>query len=529
MADFFDLSYFALFFIIALGIIIGKIKIRNISFDISAVIFVSLFLGHHGVLIPADFQYIGLILFIFTVGIQAGPGFFGAFKSKGMKLVTVAALLVMVAALTTFLLAYLFNIDKEVAVGLLTGALTSTPGLAAAIDKADPSLTTIGYGIAYPFGIIGVILVARFMPYLLRADIKKAEEELKKEEKNVYPDIVNRHFIVENENIFGKTISELRIRSMTGASISRVMQNGKTITPTPRTVLNKGDLVKAVCTDEALEKVKLLIGHETDRQIPRDDNLEIQSVLVTNKDVVNKTIGELNLLSNHNATITRIRRSGIDITPSASSQIRFGDKLMIVTNRENMNDVTNLFGDEDKKLSDTNFFPVAAGVVLGILFGRINIQFGESFSFSPGLSGGVLFVALVLGYIGKTGPVVWSMSGSANQLLRQLGLLLFLATVGTHAGSHIVATITEYGLKMFYAGILITVVPMVVSAFFAHKILKINVLSIFGTLAGGMTSTPALVAVEPITESNEPQVAYATVYPIAMVLIIVCVQIMVMI
>ncbi len=529
MIELFDYSYFALFFIIALGILAGKVKIRGISLDVSAVIFVSLFLGHHGVLIPQDFQYIGLILFIFTVGIQAGPGFFGGFKAKGMKLVLVAALLVVVAAITSFLMAYLFGIDRQIAVGLLTGALTSTPGLAAAIDTAESSLATIGYGIAYPFGIIGVILVARLMPYLLRADVKKAEEEIRLQEKEDYPDIANRHFVVENDNIFGKTINELRVRTMTGASISRVMKGGKAITPKPDTILNSGDLVKAVGTEEALKRVELLIGHSTEKQIPRDENFEIQSVLVTNKDVVNSTIGDLNLLTNYNATITRIRRSGIDITPRASSQIRLGDKLMVVASSQDMNRVISLFGNEDKILSDTNFFPVAAGIVMGVLFGRINIEFGENFSFSPGLSGGVLFVALVLGYIGKTGPVLWSMSASANQLLRQIGLLFFLATVGTHAGAQIVATLQEYGMNMFYAGMMITVIPMVAGAFFAHKILNINVLSIFGALAGGMTSTPALVAVEPITESNEPQVAYATVYPIAMVLIIVCVQIMALI
>lgn len=522
----FSLTYFSLFLIIAIGFIIGRLKIRGISLDISAVIFVALLFGHFGVVIPRDFQEVGLVLFIFTIGLQAGPGFFETFRSGGRTIVAVAFVLVGIAALTTVAAAWIFGIEFHLAVGLFTGALTSTPGLAAAIDSTGSSLAPIGYGIAYPFGVIGVIIFVRLLPLILGVSLKDAEKDIDRQIQRIYPEVCNRHFIVENDNIAGKTIGELQIRSMTGAGISRVLSQGEAITPSPGTVLYKGDLLKAVGSHEALEKVRLLIGSITDLEIPLGENYEVQSILVTNKEVVNKSIGQLNLFSNYNATITRIRRSGIDIVPSEASQIRFGDKLLIACNKENMKAVAKVFGNQEKKLSDTNMFPIAAGIVLGILAGRIRIEFSENLVFSPGLAGGVLLVALLLGKIGKTGPVVWTMSAAANNLLRQLGLLFFLAAVGTQAGAHLVETFTAYGMHLFYAGILITILPMAVSAFIAHRFFRVNLLSLFGTITGSMTSTPGLAAIDPVTDSNAPQIAYATVYPVAMVLLIIFVHIL---
>ncbi len=522
----FSVPYFALFLIIAIGFVIGRIRIKGISLDISAVIFVALLFGHYGVIIPSDFQDVGLVLFIFTIGLQAGPGFFQSFRSTGKTLVIIAVVLITMAAGTTLFTAWIFNIDYNLAVGLFTGALTSTPGLAAAIDSTGSAFASIGYGIAYPFGVIGVILFVRLLPGILMVSVDKAEKDIKNLLLKKYPEVCNHHFIVENENIDGKTVGDLQIRNMTGASISRVLSGGMAITPSPGTVLHKGDLIRAVGSKEALEKVRLLIGSPTDQQIPLGKDYEVHSILVTNKDVVNKTIGQLNLFSNYNATITRIRRSGIDIAPSESSHLRFGDKLLIASNKENMKTVASIFGNQEKKLSDTNMFPIAAGIVLGILVGRLEISFSENLVFRPGLAGGVLFVALILGNLGKTGPVVWSMSAAANQLLRQLGLLFFLAAVGTQAGAHIVETYQSYGVNLFLAGMIITLVPMIVSAFVANYFFRINLLSLFGTITGSMTSTPGLAAIDSMTGSNAPQIAYATVYPVAMVLLIIFVQIL---
>lgn len=520
-------SYFALFLIVAIGFVLGRIKIFGLSLDVSAVIFVALVFGHYGVVIPMDFQYLGLVLFIFTIGIQAGPGFFESFKEEGRQLATFAAVLILVASAITVGVVKVFHVDKNIAVGLLTGSLTSTPGLAAAIDYTGSPLSSIGYGVGYPFGVIGVILFIRFLPKILGISVKKSEADYQSKLKTEFPEVIRRNFVVENENVFGKSIGELRIRFMTKAVVSRVVHKGNAITPTPELVLHKGDLIKAVGTEEALKNVELLIGSVTEEEIPLDPKYDVRSVLVTNKEVVNKTIGQINLLHTYNATITRIRRSGINISPTPGSKLRFGDKLVIASSKANMEIVSKVFGNDQKQLSDTDILPVALGITLGVLVGKISINLG-SFSFSAGLTGGVLIVALVLSRIGKTGSVLWTMTGAANQLIRQLGLILFLAAIGTGAGEKIIETFNEYGVELFIYGMIITIVPMVLAGLVGKWFFKMNILSLLGAISGSMTSTPGLAAADSMTDSNAHSIAYATVYPVAMVLLIVFVQLIIM-
>jgi putative transport protein len=523
--EIFSNSYFALFVIIALGYLVGRVKIKGLSLDVSAIIFVALIFGHYGVVIPRDFQNLGLVLFIFTIGVQAGPGFFESFKKDGRKLALFATLLIFAAALLSLVAVAGFGIDKNIAIGLLTGALTSTPGLAAAIDYTNSPLASIGYGVAYPFGVIGVIVFVRLMPKLFGKKMKDAETEYNSEIYKDFPEIVKKNFVVENENIAGKTIGELRIRQMTQAVISRVMRNETAFAPTPSTVLNEGDIIKAVGTPESLDSVRLLIGPETEIEIPLDPQYDVRTVLVSNKEVINKSLGQLNLLATYGATVTRIRRAGIDISPSPNSKLQMGDKLIVASSKANMPIVARIFGDDDKRLSDTDLLPVSIGIILGVLVGLIHISF-SNFDFSFGLTGGVLLVALVLSRIGRTGPLIWTMSGAANNLLRQLGLILFLAAVGTSAGAEIVGTFQQYGIELFAWGAVITIIPMFLALYAGKYLFKMNLLSLFGAITGGMTSTPGLAAADSMTDTNAHSIAYATVYPVAMVLLIVVVQLL---
>ena len=267
------------------------------------------------------------------------------------------------------------------------------------------------------------------------------------------------------------------------------------------------------------------MGERLEGELPLADTQEIESLLLTKKDMINKQLGDLNLMKNFGCTVTRVRRSGIDLSPSPDLALKFGDKLTVVGEKEGIQAMARLLGNDTKKLSDTDFFPIALGIVLGVLFGKLNISFSDSLSFSPGLTGGILIVALVLSAVGKTGPVLWSMSGPANQLLRQLGLLLFLAEVGTSAGRTLVATFEESGWLMFGIGAAITLVPMLVAVLAGWFVFKISILDLLGTITGGMTSTPGLAAADSMTDSNIPGVAYATVYPIAMVFLILFIQI----
>jgi putative transport protein len=288
-------------------------------------------------------------------------------------------------------------------------------------------------------------------------------------------------------------------------------------------ILHKGDVVRAVGSNEALERIKLLLGKETLEEIPLDKKYDVRSILVTNKEVIKKTLGELHLEEAHNATITRVRRSGIDLSPSPSLKLQFGDKLVVISSKENMSDVIKVFGND--KLSSTDFLPIALGIILGVLLGKLSINFGD-YAFSLGLTGGILIIALILGRTGKTGPIMWTMTGEANQVLRQFGLLFFLAAVGSSAGSSLESTFEQYGIELFIYGALITLIPMIVTTIIARYYFKINILVLLGTLTGGMTSTPGLAATDAMVKSDAPAIAYATVYPIAMVVLIIVVQIL---
>lgn len=522
-------SYFSIFLIVALGFMLGRVKIMGLSLDVSAVIFIALAFGHWGVSIPKELGTFGLVLFIFTIGIQAGPGFFHSFRSKGKTLILITLLIVASACLTGVGMKYLFNIDTPSIVGLIAGALTSTPGLAVAIDSTQSPLASIAYGIAYPFGVIGVILFVKLLPKLFKVDVEQEARKLEKERRNNFPELNTCLFRVTNPSVLNHTLQQLNIRAITGAVISRLKRDGSIIIPTAHTVLKENDTIQAVGSEEALNNLTVMLGTRENGELPLEHTQSIESLLLTKKDMINKQLGDLNLQRNFGCTVTRIRRSGIDIAPSPELALKFGDKLTVVGEKEGIQSIARLLGNDAKKLSDTDFFPIAMGIVLGVLFGKLNISFGGSMSFSPGLTGGVLMMALFLSAIGKTGPILWSMSGASNQLLRQLGLLLFLAEVGTSAGKNLVATFQESGFLLFGIGALITIVPMLTAALIGRLVFKISMLDLLGTITGGMTSTPGLAAADSMTDSNIPGVAYATVYPIAMVLLILFIQVIAMV
>ena len=522
-------SYFSIFLIVALGFMLGRVKIMGLSLDVSAVIFIALAFGHWGVSIPKELGTFGLVLFIFTIGIQAGPGFFHSFRSKGKTLILITLLIVASACLTGVGMKYLFNIDTPSIVGLIAGALTSTLGLAVAIDSTQSPLASIAYGIAYPFGVIGVILFVKLLPKLFKVDVEQEARKLEKERRNNFPELNTCLFRVTNPSVLNRTLQQLNIRAITGAVISRLKRDGSIIIPTAHTVLKENDTIQAVGSEEALNNLTVMLGTREDGELPLEHTQSIESLLLTKKDMINKQLGDLNLQRNFGCTVTRIRRSGIDIAPSPELALKFGDKLTVVGEKEGIQSIARLLGNDAKKLSDTDFFPIAMGIVLGVLFGKLNISFGGSMSFSPGLTGGVLMMALFLSAIGKTGPILWSMSGASNQLLRQLGLLLFLAEVGTSAGKNLVATFQESGFLLFGIGALITIVPMLTAALIGRLVFKISMLDLLGTITGGMTSTPGLAAADSMTDSNIPGVAYATVYPIAMVLLILFIQVIAMV
>lgn len=515
--------YFALFLIIILGYLLGGIKIKGIGLDVSAILFVAMAFGYYGLKIPPDIKNIGLILFIFTIGFQAGPSFFETFRRDGKNLVFLASIIVFSSAAIALLCGYLFGFSPTLTGGLFAGGITSTPGLAAISEISNSGDATIGYGIAYPFGVIGVVIFIKVLPRIFHMNLKKAEQKFDTDVEEEFPKIINRNYIVENSIIIGKTISELEIREITGASISRVLHNGSAFTPSPQTILHGGSIIKAVGTESALTKVQEMIGRSTELGIALNQNYDVRFIIVTNKKVLGKSIHELHLQSRYNIIITRIRRSGVDFSATANIKLQFGDKIKVAGIKEDIKNLTLALGDEANKVYEANYIPVAIGIVLGVLVGQLELKIGK-FDFSLGLTGGVMAVAILISRIRKVGPVVFSLTTAANQILRQIGLILFLVAVGTEAGSGIMSMLKSDGLIMLLSGVAITIVPMILAAFLAKYVLKMNVLQLLGGITGGMTSTPGLAAAGSMTKTNAPGIAYATIYPIAMILVIVCVQ-----
>jgi len=515
----------SLFIIIALGFVLGKIKIKGFSFDVSAVIFAALLFGHLGISLPPAIQTMGLVLFIFTVGIQAGPGFFDSFRQRGRRYVLAAGLLVVFSLVTALILKYTMNLSSDMLTGILCGALTSTPGLSVAIEATNSPLASIGYGIAYPIGVLGVIVFVKLMPRFLRVNLSAEFEKIKASRKDEHPPIVVCTYRVENAPLFGKPLGEVGFRNMTGATVSRIKKGEEIVLPSKNTILNEGDLLVAVGTEESQRKVELLIGSSAPRFEMLDEDYCIETLLVTNKNVVNESLSKLQLEAGCRFVVTRIRRSGIDLSSSPSAILKFGDKVTVATYRRDLPRLAQLLGNNARVLSDTDFFPIALGIILGVLLGKVELSLGGSLPLSLGLTGGVLIMSILLSSAGKTGNILWTMTSSSNNLLRQLGLLLFLAGVGTSAGHSLVATIVGSGVSLLLVGALLTLVPMLLTLLFSRWVLKLNIFELFGVITGGMTSTPGLAACESMAFDETPSTVYATVYPVAMVALLLSVKI----
>ncbi|MDR1226610.1 MAG: transporter [Prevotellaceae bacterium] len=513
-------SYFLLFLIIAIGLIFGRIKIKGISLESSAVIFVALLLGHWGYTLPKVVQNIGLVFFIFTIGMQAGPGFFRSFMKDGRKLVILATAVVATATLTLWIFGRLLGLEKGLVIGLFNGALTSTPGLAAAVEISGSPLAPIGYSIAYPLGVILVILFLQLVPAILKINFRKCEKEYEAQQQETIDQIISKNIRVENANIDGKTIQELHIRATTGCAISRVKHEGVTTTPDKSTILHLGDVLRVVGSEHDLRGAEYFIGSAVDEALELSHEHSVDWVLVTNKSVINKPLKKLDLFANFDTTIVRIRRAGIDLAPTGNMMLRFGDRVQVASRKNSKEQVIKLLGNDNKRLSSTDFLPIALGILIGVALGKISIPvFGIDVNL--GVTGGVLTAALVLSALGKTGPIIWSMSGSANQIFRELGLLFFLAGVGTEAGKDMAGALAQHGVIPVAIGIAVTLLPLAVGMIVGRWALKLNFLTLLGVLAGGMTSTPGLSAVTSKSDTNIAQLAYATVYPFALVLMII--------
>ncbi len=508
----------ALFAVIGVGMLLGNLKIASIGLGSSAVLFTGLLCGHLGYSIPDQIGTIGLVLFVYCVGISAGGRFFSALAKEGSTLAKLAVMIVGTAALLTWLSYWLLDIPTDLAVGIFAGAMTSTPALAAATEGLPDgsSGVVIGYGIAYPFGVIGVVLFVQLAPRLFRQNLDKIAAE------SVDPtDEISRveTALVEitNPNLFGKLLADLPALGEQACHISRVLKGERLVPITYDMAFEQGQQLLLVGRSRELAIMTDYLGKKIDKHYIKDVENEQQRLVVTHRNVIGQSLRELNALKEFGVMITRITRMDFTFAPDNDTKLENRDILKVVGNPDDLKRFAKHIGHRSEAFDETDLLSLSLGITLGIIVGMIPFTLPGAPSISLGLAGGPLFVALILGHFGRIGRIVGHIPRPTRQLLQELGLVLFLADAGVKGGAALVATVAEMGPVLFLVGCLITLLPMLITYVLAEKVFKLNALQALGGICGGMTSTPALGALTGRSNSKIPVVSYATAYPVALI------------
>ena len=509
---------FLLFVIIILGEAIGRIRVKSFSFGSAAIIFVAMTFGHFGYTLPLEFQTLGLVLFIYTVAVSAGPGFFKSFRRQGVTLAIGAILIITTAALITVACCWLFGFDAATGAGLFAGALTSSPGLAVAVEAVGGKAAA-AYGVTYAGGIISVILFVNLLPRLLGIDITQEETTLDRERTEQSLPYTYHHVEVTNTNLFGKKVVDLKLKEIAPVVLTRLLRKGATepLLVTGDTMLEEGDRLRIAGRENDLERIELFLGKAVEGEIAFNKVLTKKSIIVSKQSAAGVTVGFLNLRETFGVQVTRITRNGIDLPASTTTKLHLGDIIHAVGEEDALKNVSRILGNDLKQTYSVSLLPILIGLVVGFLFGQLPLDLPLVGRFSFGITGGVLIAGLILGHLYKTGPFIWEMPTTANEFLRELGLMLFLATVGTKTGATIIATLADQGPKLVMAGLIVTLAPMLLYVVVGRYLQKIPFLKMLGVLAGGMTSTPGLAAANSYTSSSYPASAYATVYPVGLI------------
>ncbi|MGB0743602.1 MAG: aspartate:alanine exchanger family transporter [Opitutales bacterium] len=513
----------ALFAIVATGLLLGSITLKGISLGSSGVVFTALVAGHIGYSVPEGVGTLGLVLFVYCVGIGAGGRFFASVAREGAMLAKLALIIVTMGGLITWGGATLLELPTDLAVGLFAGALTSTPALAAATEGLKESGTgvSIGYGIAYPFGVIGVVLFVQLLPRILNHDLdaiaasQSAENEAEERVENILVEVTNR-------NLFGKSIADSGVANFNACQVSRIYKEGQLVPLSYEDTFSEGQLLLLVGRGREIGIAIDYLGQRSDQQVLKDVENERQQLLVTDRKISGQNIRELAPLKNHGVVITRITRLGLTFVPNASTVIETNDQLTAVGRSENLKGFAKAVGHRSSAIDTTDLLSLSAGLTLGIIVGLIPFGLPNGSPFTLGLAGGPLFVALILGHFGRVGRIVGHIPRPTRMLLQELGLVFFLANAGVRGGSALVDTINQYGIMLFVLGILISTIPLFTAWPIARKVFKLDPLRSLGGICGGMTSTPALGAITAKTDSQTPVVSYVSAYPVALIVMIVC-------
>ncbi len=532
--------------IIAVGVFIGKKKFFGASLGITFVLFAGLALGHFGFTanqkILEFVRDFGLILFIFSIGLQVGPGFFSSFKKGGLSLNLMALLIVITGSLITVSLHYITDTSMPVLVGVMSGAVTNTPGLGAAqnaLDQLSDRLPVnnipeigLGYAVAYPFGVIGIILTMVVIKKLFRIDLNN---ELKLFNEYQHPSEIipeKASIIVTNPEMFNKSVLEISKNLSPGIVISRILHKGDLSAVTSDTILHKNDIILVVAQKSLMEEVVGKFGSISNMDLSSGSgNLISRRVIVTNSNVFGKDLGSLRLRSLYNINITRIYRSGIEFMATPKLRLQMGDRLTVVGDEKSVEKVSDQLGNSLKRLKEPNLVPIFFGILIGVILGSIPVYLpGIAHPLKLGLAGGPLIVAILISKYGHRFSLASYTTTSANLMLREIGIVLFLASVGLSAGQKFIPALTSgEGFKWMGYGAAITFLPLIITGSFARMVLKRNYFEICGLLSGSMTDPPALAFANSIAQSESPAIAYAAVYPLTMFLRIFVAQLLILI
>lgn len=538
--------------VIAVGIWLGRFKIKGVTLGATWILFVGILLSHFGFRIPGELLHFlkefGLILFVFSIGLQVGPGFFHSFKKGGLTMNLLAVALVLLAVLTTYVIHLVTGEDLTTMVGVMSGAVTNTPGLGAAQQTYyDAAVATqgaevasnlsgslaSGYAVAYPLGVLGVIFVLMLVKAIFRVDLKKEQAALDQDNSGI-ESAVRLVFEVQNPAVFGKEVKEVDKEITNKFVISRLRRNGEIIFPTANTVIQEGDHLLVITSKSSEEVVSMLFGKE----LPLDKNewkgidtsMTVKTFTVTKSSLTGKKLRDLNIRATYGVSITRVSRAGVDLVANPNLVLQLGDVLRVVGPQNAVEKVKSVVGDSASGLNHPYLIPIFFGIALGVIFGSIPIRFpGIPQAIKLGLAGGPLIIAILIGYFGPKLKITTYTTTSANLMIREIGISIFLAAVGLGAGENFVSSILGGGYWWILYGALITIIPTFLIALIGRLVFKLNFYQICGLLTGGCTNPPVLAFAQSAYGTDYTSVNYATVYPLSMFMRVLVAQLLILI
>ena len=542
---------------IGVGLCLGKLKIKGVSLGATWILFVGILLSHFGLrsdpVLLHFLKEFGLILFVFSIGLQVGPGFFHSFKQGGVTLNVLAICIVLLACLIAVGIHLITGEDLSTMVGVMQGAVTNTPGLgaaqqtisdvmiqtsgqtpeviAAAAEKS--SLLSSGYAVAYPIGVLGVIIVLILLKVIFRVDVKKEKEVLEAAD-NAGESTMRVACLVSNPGVFGKKISDIDHIATAKFVISRVLHEDNVVTPNSETVLYEGDRILLVTSSSDVDELIMLFGEQVD--MPKneweqfDTNLQSVRITITKSSINGKHLRDLNLRASYGVSITRVTRAGMELLATPGLVLQLGDRLRVVGSKTNIDKVAKIMGNSQKGLDHPNLIPIFIGIAVGVIFGSIPFKFpGIPQAIKLGLAGGPLIIAILLGYFGPKMKVNVYTTTSANLMLREIGISIFLAAVGLGAGENFVSSILNGGYWWILYGALITIIPTFLVGLIGRLVFKLNFYQICGLISGSCTNPPVLAFAQNAYGSDYTSINYATVYPLSMFMRVLMAQVLILI